>query len=319
MNSLPVGFKLRQLEYFLAICEDPHFTRAAGSLYVTQPTLSHQVAQLEERLGTPLLHRVGKKVRLTDAGEVFRAYATRALQELKAGQDALGELEGLKRGDLRIGIIQSFCVTLLPSLLDQFFRDYPSIRVRIESLTARGIEEGLSAATMDLGIAFTPVTMEDIEAEPILDERLLLVGRRSHPLLKRASCAMSKLNGQRMALLNPSFTTRQMIDRYLVVAGATPQVNCETNSIEALVAAVRSGQLLTILPERAFVEDAELVGTALRDPAPLRTSALLWNRHTFRSAAARTFAALVKQRFSSSLRPPGSAARNAARRGARMA
>ena len=70
MDALPIGMKLRQLEYFLALAEDPHFTRAAETLFVTQPTLSHQLAQLEERVGTPLLHRVGKRVQLTEAGEI---------------------------------------------------------------------------------------------------------------------------------------------------------------------------------------------------------------------------------------------------------
>ncbi|MES2187571.1 MAG: transcriptional regulator CynR [Pseudomonadota bacterium] len=298
MDNLPIGMKLRQLEYFLALAEDPHFTRAAESLFVTQPTLSHQLAQLEERVGTPLLHRVGKKVQLTEAGEIFRAYASRAIHELKAGQDALRELEGLERGDLRIGIIQSFCFTLLPSILEQFFANYPSIKVRIESLTATAIEEGLAAATLDLGIAFTPVTLEDIDAEPILDERLLLVGARSHPLLKRRSCAMASLHGQRIALLNQTFSTRRLIDQNLAAAGAVPEVVCETNAIEALRAVVLSGKVLTILPERAFTADASLVGVALRDPSPVRTSALLWNRHMFRSAAARTFAGMVRERFS---------------------
>jgi LysR family cyn operon transcriptional activator len=294
---LPAGIKLRQLEYFLAVADSLHFTNAAQALFVTQPTLSHQIAQLESRLGFPLLNRVGKKVTLTEAGRLFKAHASRALKELKAGQDALAELEGLARGELRIGIIQSFCFTLLPPLLEKFVSRYPSIRMRIENIPARSIEEGLARGKLDLGIAFAPATLEETEAEPILEERMLLVMDKSHPLARRRSCAMAQLHGKPMALLNEDFSTRQLIDRAFAEAGATPDVVCETNSIEVMLAAVRSGKLLTILPERAFTPHGSLVSVALHDPTPRRVSALLWNRHSFRSRAARTFAEMLRESF----------------------
>jgi LysR family cyn operon transcriptional activator len=296
--SLPAGIKLRQLEYFLAVAESLHFTNAAQSLYVTQPTLSHQIAELESRLGTPLLDRVGKRVRLTEAGKLFRAHASRALKELQAGGDALAELAGLARGELRVGIIQSFCVTLLPPILERFVRAYPNVRVRIDNIPARVIEEGLASGRLDLGIAFAPTTLEETEAEPIIEEKLLLVASTEHPLGARRSCAMHQLDGQRMALLNPEFSTRQIIDGYLVEAGARPDVVCETNTIEVLLAAIRSGELITILPERAVTPQRGIVALPLHDPTPVRVSALLWNRHTFRSQAARTFAEMVRQSFS---------------------
>ena len=303
---LPGGIKLRQLEYFLAVADSLHFTNAARTLFVTQPTLSHQIAQLEERLGFPLLNRIGKKVTLTEAGRLFQAHASRALKELKAGQDALAELEGLARGELRIGIIQSFCFTLLPPLLESFVARYPSIRLQIENVPARSIEEGLARGRLDLGIAFAPATLEETEAEPILEERMLLVADRRHPLARRRSCAVAQLHGRPMALLNGDFSTRQLIDRALAQAGAQPQVVCETNSIEVMLAAVRSARVLTILPERAFTPTGGLVGVPLHEPTPRRVSALLWNRHSFRSRAARTFAEMLRESFGlpPSLRPP---------------
>ena len=295
--ALPAGIKLRQLEYFLAVADSLHFTNAAQALYVTQPTLSHQIAQLEARLGFPLLNRIGKKVTLTEAGRLFQSHASRALQELRAGQDALTELEGLARGELRIGIIQSFCFTLLPPLMEKFVGRYPSIRMRIENVPARAIEEGLARGRLDVGIAFAPATLEETEAEPILEERMLLVAHRSHPLARRKTCAVSQLDGKPMALLTEDFSTRQLIDRALAQGGAKPKLVCETNSIEVMLAAVRSGKVLTILPERAFTAHDGLVGVALRDPTPRRVSALLWNRHSFRSQAARTFAAMLRESF----------------------
>lgn len=291
------GIKLRQLEYFLAVADTLHFTNAATALDVSQPTLSHQIAQLEKRLGTPLLDRVGKSVRLTQAGTVFREHASRALKELKGAQVALAELDGLPRGELRIGIIQSFCFTLLPPILEKFISSYPLVRVSINNLAARCIEEELAGGRLDLGIAFAPATMDEIAAEPILEERLLLVAARSHPFAGDKSHALRDLKGQRMALLNKEFSTRQIIDRYMTQVDVKPDVVCETNSIEVMLAAVRSGELLTILPERAFTPTHDLVGLSLSNPTPVRVSALLWNRYSFRPRAARMFANMVRERF----------------------
>ncbi|MCZ6770566.1 MAG: LysR family transcriptional regulator, partial [Proteobacteria bacterium] len=120
MEKIPTGIKLRQLQYFLAVADSLHFSRAAEQLSATQPTLSHQIAQLESHLGAVLFDRVGKRVRLTEAGLVLRDFAVRALKELEAGCVALNELEGLLRGSLSIGSIQSFSRALLPPVLGAF-------------------------------------------------------------------------------------------------------------------------------------------------------------------------------------------------------
>jgi LysR family cyn operon transcriptional activator len=101
--KLRPGIKYRQLQYFLAVAESLHFSKAAEKLFVTQPTLSHQLAELETQLGTTLFDRAGKAVQLTQAGEIFRAYAKRSIDEIEAGCSALAELEGLQRGELSIG------------------------------------------------------------------------------------------------------------------------------------------------------------------------------------------------------------------------
>src|SRR5262247_804019 len=102
MLSMNLGLiELRHLRYFLAVAESSHFTKAAAKLHVTQPTLSHQIRQLEGQLNLPLFDRVGRRVRLTAAGELLLPYARRILDELKKAQTALGELQGLKRGVVR--------------------------------------------------------------------------------------------------------------------------------------------------------------------------------------------------------------------------
>lgn len=92
---------LRHIRYFLAVAEQGNFTRAAEVLHVSQPTLSQQIKQLEEQLGTPLFDRTGRAVRLTDAGAAWMRYARLALQDLEAGTRAIHDVATLERGSLR--------------------------------------------------------------------------------------------------------------------------------------------------------------------------------------------------------------------------
>jgi len=299
LSKLPTGIKLRQLQYFLAAAEQLHFSRAAEDVAATQPTLSHQIAQMEQNLGAVLFNRHGKKVSLTEAGRILKEHATRAIRELEAGCVALGELSGLERGILRIGVIQSFCRTLLPPILGDFIGRYPAIQVLVEEMTAPTIAQRLSEGQLDLGIAFAPASLPDIEVEPVLEERLLLVVGPDHPFARRRSVRLADLDGEPMALLSKEFSTRGLIDGYLAGAGASPQIVCETNSIEVMLGAVSQSRLATIIPEKALRPGGSLPLNAIRltDPVPVRTSALLWPRHSFRTVAARTFGQLTRERF----------------------
>src|SRR5262249_19029546 len=117
--------ELRHLRYFLAVAESAHFTKAAQRLHVTQPKLSHQIRQLEGQLNLPLFDRVGRRVKLTSAGELLLPHARRVLRELEEAQTALGELHGLKRGELKVGIVQTVNACVIPEIVGRFSAAHP--------------------------------------------------------------------------------------------------------------------------------------------------------------------------------------------------
>jgi LysR family cyn operon transcriptional activator len=298
MSRFLSSVTLRQIQYFLAAAETLHFTKAAQRLSVTQPTLSHQIAELEAQLGGPLFDRIGRKVRLTESGALLKLYADRAVRELEAGRHALSELEGMMRGELRIGVIQSFSRTLLPSILGDFITKYPGIRLNIRELTGFEIEQGLAAGNLDLGIAFSPTVLDTAEVEPILEERLLLVVGRKNEFAHRKWVRLSELNGKSLVLLGTEFLTRRLIDSYLEKVAARPNIICETNSMEVMLGAITESGICTIVPEHGLRPgDHQYRTIPLRDPTPVRTSVLLWPKHSFRSASARTFGQMMRDRF----------------------
>lgn len=299
------GIKFRQLQYFLAAAESLHFSKAAESLYITQPTLSHQLAELESQVGVPLFERSGKAMRLTHAGETFRDYARRSLGEIEAGLNALAELEGLQRGELRIGVNQAFVGQLIPPILSQFMRSYPGIMLHVSDLTTRQVERQLAEGQLDLGLAIVSAATPDIEFEPILQETLVLVVTQDHALARHEQVRFADLRDTAMVLLKRDYATRQLIDNFFEQAGVEPKVACETNTLDLMRNLVATSGLATILPERSVNDSGGLCTVKLADPVPVRTSALLWPGHRPRSLAARTFAQFVRDHFAAVGSPGG--------------
>src|SRR4051794_39819780 len=130
----------RLLEYFIAVCEELHFTKAAVKLGISQPTLSQQIQLLEHRVGSPLFHRIGKKTYITEAGQVLLKHSVKVFHELDQAQMAINELRGLQRGRLRIGCSGNH---LLTSTILSFHRLYPNIELSVTELATAETKAGL--------------------------------------------------------------------------------------------------------------------------------------------------------------------------------
>jgi LysR family cyn operon transcriptional activator len=298
------GIKYRQLQYFLAAAESLHFSKAAEKLFVTQSTLSHQLAELEAQVGTMLLERNGKAVRLTQAGEIFREHARRSMEEIEAGLSALAELDGLRRGALRIGVNQAFVGRLVPPILGEFLGRHPGIFLHVSDLPTRQIERRLVEGHLDLGLAIVSGVTEDVELEPILHENLVLVVGPDHALAGAPQVSFAGLGATALVLLQRDYATRQLIDSYFEEAAVVPKVACETNSIDLMRGLVATSGLATIMPESSTHGFPGLRTVPLLGPVPVRTSALLWPAKRPRSLAATTFGQIARDHFAN-LGDPG--------------
>ena len=285
--------EIRQLRYFLDIAQTEHLTQSAHNLFVTQSTLSHGLRQLEQELNVTLFDRLGRGLKLSQAGSEFRVYATRALKEIEAGRMALADLSGLQSGKLTVGAFPTFLNTVVPATVAAFSQAYPGVMVEARDLRAGAIETLLLRGELDLGIAFHPTEHEEIETEPLFDERMLLVVRPLNPLARRRTLAMKALAGVPLALLPRVFATRRLIEASLRQADVTPMIRVEMDSVESLLGVCRYSDLASIVPERAARQAPDLHTIELTEPQVVRTAGILWRRGASRSAAARAFAALL--------------------------
>ncbi len=286
--------EIRQLRYFLDIARTEHLTQSAQSLFVTQSTLSHGLRQLEQELGVALFDRLGRGLKLSQAGMAFRIYAARALHEIEAGRMALADMGALQSGSLIVGVIPTFLHTLVPAAVAAFSAAYPGVNVVVRDLRAGPIEEQLVEGQLDVGIAFYPTEREEIDTEPLFEERMQLVVSRQHPLARRRTLALKDLAKVPLAMLPRAFTTRRLIDDSLRAAGVVPIVRVEMESVEGLLAVCRSGDLASIAPERAARQASDLHAIDLHSPTMLRHAGILWRKGASRSRAALEFAALLK-------------------------
>ncbi|MFE2283459.1 transcriptional regulator CynR [Streptomyces sp. NPDC059443] len=290
--------ELRHLRYLLAVAEHGSFTRAAEELRVSQPTLSHQIKQLERTVNAQLLDRTGRTVLLTDAGQAYVHYARHALQDLAAAERAVSDLADLSRGNLRLAMTPTFTSYLIGPLAAEFHTRHPEITLDVREMTQDRIEASLLADELDLGIAFQRPHPAGIAATELFTETLGLVVGTAHPYAGRtAPLPVRELAGQQLALLSGDFATRTHIDGYLAEHGVQPRIAVQANSINALTEIVRRTPLASVLPEALTHDHTGLRPVPLTPALPARTVSLLRRDSAYQSAAAHAFTRLTRQAY----------------------
>ena len=285
---------LRHIRYFLAVVEHRNFTRAAEALYVSQPTLSQQVRQLEDTLHVQLFDRSGRTIQLTDAGEAWLLYAQRAVYDLEAGRRAIHDVQDLSRGSLRLAMTPTFTAYLVGPLIEEFNQRYPGVTLNIKEMSQEQIELLLSKDELDVGIAFSDTHFPDLEAEVLLVEVLtFMVGKLHSRATMSDPLTLLDFGNENLVLLNQEFATRQHINHYCSQHNVAPRIVIEANSISAIIDIVSRSQLATILPAAIALQHDSLCPIKLDPLLPQRTAVLLRRKGAYRSFASQAFVDLA--------------------------
>lgn len=295
--------ELRQLQYLVAIVQEANFTRASEKVFVSQSALSQQVQALEQEMGTMLLDRSRRGVRPTAAGEILCRHAQRIFLELEQAETAIHELEGLQRGELRVGVVQTVNDYLMPLLASAFVDRYPQIKLLVDELPTEAIEEGLEQGELQVGLGFMPSSSQSINAQPLLEEQLVLIVRNDHPLAQRAYSTVAALDQLPMVMLSNTFCTRRLWEESASLTPAQPRVIMEMNTVSSIIAVVENSSLATVLPRLTFARKMSdhLVAIDLIEPTPSRQVGLMWHRENYLCSASRVFlemAQIVTERLS---------------------
>ncbi|MCE9660003.1 MAG: LysR family transcriptional regulator [Burkholderiales bacterium] len=299
--------ELRHLRYFVALADCLSFTRAAERVHVTQSTLSHQIRQLEDEVGQPLFERIGRRVVTTEAGALFLAYASRALEEVDQGIATLKPGGGGLTGQVRIGATHTFNIGLIPECVALFLARHPTVRIRVDELSADEISTRLHAGELDLGIAYRPAGPTELWFEPLYNEEMVLVVSTAHPLAGRKRIRMVELHQQRLVLVPDYFATRSLLDECFKASGAEPVVVAEMSTIAPMLGLVQRTQIGSIVATNAIPAGMSgLVMIPLESPTPIRTPGILWRLGVKQAPRVQSFAVILrKTALGNSLRQDG--------------
>lgn len=283
--------ELKQLEYFIVLCQELHFTRAAEKLGIAQPSLSQQIALLEHEVGMPLFDRIGKKNILTDAGETLLHYSYNVFHEISQARAAISELQGLERGSLKIGSLLTVVNYLLPPTVIGFHRAHPNVELSVQGLRTGDIYQGLLQNELDLGIVFLPLEHEDLEAIPLYTEDLALAVPRDHPFADEKFVTLQILKDTPSILLPETYFLRQVINEKCRSMHFTPKPELEMTTMESIIQMVSKGVGVTILPKAYldYIDHDQIISVPIQEPEITTQIGIAYRKNKHLCAAARVF------------------------------
>ncbi|MEU9017105.1 LysR substrate-binding domain-containing protein [Actinomadura sp. NPDC048394] len=273
------------LRQFLVVARLEHLSRAAEELRVAQPSLSRTIARLEGELGTPLFDRAGR-LRLNDAGKLFRGHVERALGELDAGRRAVAEAAGEGFGTVRLAS-ETFLTFTAP--LAAYKRAHPEVEVELHQMPAADMARALLAQDVDLCAASQPIHADGLESVRLLDEEVWLATPLDHPLAGRASVTVDELAGQPFIAAHKGHWQRRLLDRLFAARDLTPKIVCEGDEVGSIAELIIAGFGVGLVPglARRSASVASVAWIAVDSPDCRRTLSLYWGAGSRLSAAAR--------------------------------
>ena len=291
---------IQQLQYFLATAEHGSFSGAARSLYLTQPSVSEQMRQLEAELGISLFARAGRGLVLTEAGRRFRPEAERVLADVDRARDAVAEVRDLRGGTLGFGMFGTASAYLISDLAADFRRRYPDVRLRLVGLNSSEVAEQVREARLEAGLVVLPIDDAGLDIRVARLEELVVVSREAGHVEEPVT--IERLAQLPLILYDAQYGAddpmrRQLLDR-AQRANITLRPVIEVEHIEAAVALARRGLGDTIVPRAAISRQSGRGLHFVSFGEPLYdTFAFIARSEAPLSPAARAFVEIVERRL----------------------
>lgn len=245
-----------QLKVFEVTARRGSFTRAAEELFLTQPTVSIQMKQLAKAVGMPLFEQVGKRLFLTDAGQNLLNTCQDIFTRLEAFEMTLADMQGMKTGQLRLAVI-STAKYVIPRLLGPFCQRYPGVDVSLTVTNHEKVVERLRENLDDLYIPSHIPDQVDVSCYDFLDNPLVVLASRNHPLAKHKFLQIKDLNGMDFIMREVGSGTRQAVEKMLMENEISIRVRLELGSNEAIKQAVAGGLGISVLSRHCLALDGE--------------------------------------------------------------
>ncbi len=289
---------LKQLRYLVAVAETLHFRRAAEMSHVSQPTLSGQLRELEERLGVQLVERSRSKVILTPLGREIAERAKTVLRDVqdvvelaKQGQAPLG-------GTIRVGVLQSLGPYFLPHILPELHGRYRDLKLYVREGMPTALLERLDQGNLDMLFFPLPVQGAELRSVRLFREPLWVVVPGEHRLASRETIRRSDLEGETFLTLERGHRLHDQVRALCEQYGAKLSLDYEGTSLDTLRQMVAMGMGLSLLPalyvRSEVLHDRQVVAREVKSGVPHRMIGMVWRRHSGRQEEYETLAGQIR-------------------------
>src|SRR5450432_837597 len=286
--------ELRQIKYFLKAKELLNFTEAAKALNISQSTLSQQIKQLENELDVPLFNRMGKRIILTEAGELFSAYAFQSLHKANEGLLLLKDLNNIHTGKITIGVIYSMRILFTKALI-RFAEQYPHIKIQVVFGTTKDLLEKLNTYHFDFVLVFhEKAKSPHLKYQTLLSPNMVLVTAKKSPLAGKRSISLKEVAKLPLVLPFSGYSTIQFFLDAFNQKNLNPNICMEINDIPTLFEMVKTGHWYTILSEIS-VNDHQVVSIPIEGKNMKRTIMIISLKDAYEKKAVKKLYEVLRE------------------------
>lgn len=253
------------VRYFEEVAEQKSIRRAAERLHIAPSAVTRQIAKFEDMLGMPLFERLPRGVRLTSAGEIMLANVRRMRRDFGGALSQIDALKGMRRGSVKLGILQYMGAQLVPDLIADVNRDYPGISFTVVSANTPEIVDKVSSGELDIGMCWSAPAAAPVRRVQSFPVSLGLVVPPRHEWARRKSVPLSECLEQALILPTPDNEPRRMIDSALRGAAASLHLLAETNSMATMARLVLAGAGVAVMTRVTVTEEIR-AGTLVHIP-----------------------------------------------------
>ncbi|RBO98564.1 hydrogen peroxide-inducible genes activator [Pseudochrobactrum asaccharolyticum] len=291
-------FTVKQMRYFDALATHLHFRKAAETVFISQPALSAQIAEMENLAGSPLFERANKSVLLTELGQTLWPRIKVILQEIRALEELTEQKSGILQSRLRLGIIPTIAPYLLPDLIQSLKQQYPALTLELrEALTDKLLEE-LRNGELDAVIAAMPVHDPHLTSAHLFDDRFLIATSANNNDVLPSPLTQGNAALEKLLLLEEGHCLRDQALEVCAIPRERTLVNFGATSMATLLQMVSNDMGLTLIPEiaiRSEVPHKRIRIIPFSDDCPRRQVGLFWRKQSLRLADFNALVVCVRQ------------------------
>ncbi len=285
---MAINFDLNDLLAFRAVAELGNFRKAAETVHISQPAFSRRIDKLEQALGARLLERTTRRVNLTAVGRDFDRQLRQILDALDTTLLGIRGVAATRMGEVTVACVPSAVNYFLSGVIAKYHQRYPKVRVKIVDDSANEVLIAVARGEADFGLNFVGSQENDVEFEPLLEERFVAACRRDHPLANKPQISWAELAAYDYISVGKTSGNRLLLDQALAGLAIQPQSMYETQHGTTMIGLVEAGLGVAVVPSMAMpnTDHPLLVSVPLVNPVVKRKMGLIKRRSMVLTPAA---------------------------------